>query len=320
MADSSLLLRFLLIFTTLCAFISCQEFESHGAFNPHHMHDAEHDAENDHIAILGSKAKDKEWHNLSETEAKNKLSLLAKEMDRNSDGLIQKEELKQWIYRNFRDVNQQFTKDRFQDADVNQDGFVSWKENLAEGFGFDDEDLIDLQMSLEDGDDLMMIREEKLRFDAADKDGDGKLNYDEFFTFVHPEEHAAMHPLLIKGALKDRDKDKDGAISWEEYIEGIVPLENRKRTADQEELYESEYDHFENEFDMDHDGKLTGNEIVRWLVPDDETSAENEAEHLINLADDNSDGQLSIEEIQAHYSEFVGSEATKNGDQLREDL
>lgn len=60
-----------------------------------------------------------------------------------------------------------------------------------------------------------------------------------------------------------------------------------------------------NFFFVVHTNRLTSSEI-----------AQDEATHLITSADSNRDGLLTVKEIVDHHDVFVGSEATRYGEQL----
>lgn len=98
---------------------------------------------------------------------------------------------------------------------------------------------------------------------AADRDGDGSLNTEEWAAFSNPEEHPAMLPLILEQTLRDKDTDKDGSISFQEFI-GERGLDHDK------EWLHIEKDKFDHEFDKNKDGKLDGNEILSWVVPSNE--------------------------------------------------
>ena len=62
------------------------------------------------------------------------------------------------------------------------------------------------------------LRRDERRWGQADVDGDGSLNKEEFVLFLHPEEHARMHVVVVEETLEDIDRDGDGKISETEYI------------------------------------------------------------------------------------------------------
>jgi Ca2+-binding EF-hand superfamily protein len=65
---------------------------------------------------------------------------------------------------------------------------------------------------------LQLLNDDKVMFEAADKNKDGSLNKAEFLMFSHPEEHPDMLPVILKQTLQDKDTDGDGFISFKEFI------------------------------------------------------------------------------------------------------
>lgn len=63
-----------------------------------------------------------------------------------------------------------------------------------------------------------MVKRDKRRWEAADKDQDTALTIEEFTDFLHPEEADHMRPIVVLETMEDIDKDKDGKISLAEYI------------------------------------------------------------------------------------------------------
>lgn len=108
-----------------------------------------------------------------------------------------------------------------------------------------------------------MIADDKVMWKAADTDGDGILNAEEWKAFSNPEEHPAMLPLILEQTLRDKDTDEDGALSFQEYIG------DRGQNQDKEWL-RVEKEKFDHELDKNDDGKLEGNEILSWVVPSNE--------------------------------------------------
>lgn len=78
----------------------------------------------------------------------------------------------------------------------------------------------------------------------------------------------------------------------------------------------AEKDKFDEEYDKDHDGKLSASEILSWVVPSNAEIAQEETEHLFASADDDHDDLLSFDEILDNHETFVGSEATDYGTHL----
>ncbi|XP_013773858.1 reticulocalbin-2-like isoform X1 [Limulus polyphemus] len=293
-----------------------REREEDGSFSPsdyHHYKEGKHQSEFDHEAIIGNRRDAEEYDHLSPKESQTRLSVLVNKMDRDQDGLVDKKELTQWIQRSFKMLTEEEGQERMEEEDKNEDGKVTWKEHIAEAFGIDleteDEEFSDHLGTIEEN---QMIKEDRMLFKAADLNGDGVLDKTEFTAFAIPEEFKHMHQTLYKHTMEKRDTSKDGYLSLEEYLNDG----SNNPPSVGSENYFVEKDRFENEFDVNRDGKLDRAEVLKWLVPDNNKVAENEADHLIEESDDNKDGKLSVQEILDHHESFVGSEATDFGEHL----
>lgn len=286
-----------------------KERENDGAYSPrdrsHKPDTDQHNNEFDHESILGSAKDAEEYDHLPPDEAKRRLKILLKKMDLNNDEHIDRKELKAWILRSFKMLSKEEADEHLEDADDNGDEKVSWTEYLADTYGSDsDENSLML-----DKENQLLIEDDKIMWKAADFNGDGLLTGDEWLAFSHPEEHPAMLPHILEQTLRDKDSNKDGAIDFQEFIG------DRGQDHDQEWLY-AEKEKFDQELDLNLDGKLTGNEILSWIVPSNEEIAEEEVQHLFGVSDNNEDGILSFDEVLEHHDTFVGSEATDYGDHL----
>ncbi|XP_019871324.2 reticulocalbin-2 isoform X2 [Aethina tumida] len=280
-----------------------------GAYSPrdhsHFTDSGEHHSEFDHEAILGSHKDAEEYDHLPPEEAKKRLKILLGKMDLSNDQIIDRKELKAWILRSFKLLSEEEANDRLEDADENDDGIITWQEYLSDAYGIDkSEETLDLGHDNEN-----LIKDDKALWKAADTNGDGNLDSNEWLAFSHPEEHPAMLPVILQQTLNDKDTDKDQYISFEEYI-GDRAVEHDK------EWLLIEKDKFDKELDKDGDGRLGGNEILSWVVPSNDEIAEEEVDHLFASSDDDHDDLLSFNEILEHYDIFVGSEATDYGDHL----
>jgi len=231
-------------------------------------------------------------------------------MDRNLDEHIDKNELYAWILRSFKSLSEEDSVDRFEDADEDDNGFVSWEEYKADEYDFDDDQ--DMKEALADPDtaeEWKLMQEDHYLFKAADKDGDENLNKKEFFSFTHPEEDLDMQPHVVRQILKDKDGDGDGVLSFKEFVGDRAKDQNK-------EWLISEKDRFDNELDKNGDSILNREEIIAWIIPSNEEIATEEASHLFAGSDEDMDGLLSFQEVINNYDLFVGSEATDYGDHL----
>lgn len=286
-----------------------------GSFSPrdshHHGDGGEHNVEFDHEAILGSVREAEEFDNLSPQESKKRLAVLVTKMDLNGDKYVDRHELKAWILRSFRSLSEEEGNERFTDIDENEDGEVTWKEYIKDTYGMEDEnEARDPFQSPHADEEDKLLADDRVMFDAADANRDGKLTIEEFVVFMSPEEHKHMLPIILQQTLRDKDKNSDGKIDFQEFI-------GESGEHHDKEWLLTEKDRFDADYDLDSDGMLNGNEILAWVVPSNEQVAEEEVDHLFASSDGDHDDRLAYQEIIDNYDTFVGSEATDYGDHLQ---
>ncbi|VDO37545.1 unnamed protein product, partial [Onchocerca flexuosa] len=267
---------------------SDQEHVEHGfsgKFKKEHGEGDQHNVHADHEVVIGSRKEAEIFDDLSPEEAKRRLAILAKKMDRNDDGYVTREELEEVIKQNMIALDLEESNDRFREMDTNQDNFVTWNEYVQESFGD-----IDPANEIMDADDKRLLEDDKKFFFVADQDKDGKLSKTEFHAFQNPESFPHMHAALIEVTMKEKDKNHDGKITLDEFLDDLA--------GDQKsDWYTVEKNRFEHDYDKDRNGVLEGPEIASWLIMNLETTAAEEVEHLISKADKDNDGRLSIDEI-----------------------
>lgn len=122
-------------------------------------------------------------------------------------------------------------------------------------------------------------------FKLMDKNGDGRLAYDEFkleFEKIFGKE-MAFHE--INKIIEEIDNDNDGFISYEEFLRVSV---NRKRLLDESNLKFA----FES-FDLNKDGKLNAEEIKKVLG----TNQSKYVNKLISVIDIDNDREIDFNEF-----------------------
>jgi len=152
-------------------------------------------------------------------------------------------------------------------------GFPWWKEEHfnasdANGDGFLDKSEFNDFLNPTDSDNpkiINLLSRQEIR--QRDKDGDGKLNFDEYFNGLHDhilgydDEHADISHIGNMTIAKDRfsklDKDNDGFISEHELEPVLDKLYLSERYYARQQAI-----HAISEADKDHDGRLTLGEMI----------------------------------------------------------
>ena len=57
------------------------------------------------------------------------------------------------------------------------------------------------------------------------RNGDGKLNRDEFGAYLHPGSHEEMFEVTALETMEELDTDKDGYLDLDEYLGDMKHLE-----------------------------------------------------------------------------------------------
>ncbi|XP_058012813.1 reticulocalbin-2 [Ahaetulla prasina] len=296
---------------------------------------AEHRADFDREALLGSQDEVEEFSKLSPEEQQKRLKVIINKIDRDLDGFLTEAELSSWIQHSFKDYVIEDAKQQFQHYDKDGDGRVSWEEYNIQMY----DRVIDFEedTTLDDAEEESFRQAErdtlacsscflpfffpklhlrdKKRFEKANKEGDLVLDFEEFVAFEHPEEADYMKDFVIQEALEEHDKDGDGFVSLEEFLGDY----RRDPTAKQDpEWIVVEEDRFKNDYDKDKDGKLNPKELLTWVMPNNEGLAQEEAVHLLDEMDLDGDRRLSASEILENQDLFLNSEATDYGRQLHD--
>ncbi|XP_031559709.1 calumenin-like [Actinia tenebrosa] len=274
-----------------------------------HFHDGKHDAKYDHDAFLGEDQAN-EMEKLSPTETKKRLRSLFVKMDVDGDKKLSRKELTDWIVDNMKKHVLKSTKMRMKELDKNKDGKASWDEYVNEQYEMVSIDTPEDKKLIEE----MKNRDQK-RFKLADSNDDGLLDPEELALFTHPEESARMTNLVVQENIEQLDKDGDGKINFEEYYgagesEGIMKDEeslNSFRESFNKDLDKNHDGVLDN--DEIRDWILPGGNV---------DPAAGEADHLMKEADLNKDNYLTVEEIIKNHELFSGSRVTAYGDLLKQ--
>ncbi|KAM8844106.1 reticulocalbin-3 isoform 2-T2 [Spinachia spinachia] len=275
-----------------------------------HAHDDSGGFQYDHEAFLG-KEEAKTFDQLTPEESKDKLAKIVERIDMDKDGYISHAELHHWIKHRQRRYIEENVNKHWKDYDKNQDGKIGWEEykNTTYGNYLDDEfDDLDNKATYKS----MLTRDER-RFKTADRDADGIATREEFTAFLHPEEYDHMKDVVVQETVEDIDKNGDGKINLEEYIGDMYTSEDGGGEPDWVQTEKKQFSEFR---DVNKDGYLDADEVAHWILPGEVDHADNEAKHLIYETDTDKDQKITKKEILANWNMFVGSQATNYGEDL----
>lgn len=277
-----------------------------------HFIESHHNPEYDHEAFLGEEAKT--FDQLSPEESTRRLGLIFDKIDKDKDGFVSQEELKDWI----KYTQQRYIRDdierQWKSHNPEEKEKLPWKEYRSLVYGFMDENDKEADKS-DDGSFsyAVMLKRDRRRWSVADQDGDDSLTKEEFASFLHPEENEHMRDVVVLETMEDIDKDGDQKISLIEYIGDMY---KGAEEEEEPEWVKNEKEQFSTYRDKNGDGFLDNEEVKNWIIPADFDHAEAEARHLIYEADSDADHVLTKDEVLEKYDIFVGSQATDFGEAL----
>lgn len=274
----------------------------------------------DRDVVIHGDDEDEEWDpwDLEDEELQSRLRKLVVRMDHNRDGFVDMEELTTWTVVSLYNIAGADAREDFSFVDENNDNTMTWSEVSQESYDIDPDDNESFAQEIEQDTDSFreynkMYNRDRARFDAADIDGNEMLSESEFVLFKNPLKDEAVKIAVIAECLGAVDTDKDGKINLQEYLADwhVPPIKI------DEDFNELETDRFNDEYDRNKDGFLSGDELLFWLSPDNTEIAIDEAEHLIDMCDEDEDERLTPEEIVENHDLWVDSDATEYGAQLR---
>ncbi|XP_054015151.1 calumenin [Hylaeus anthracinus] len=278
-----------------------------------HYINSQHNAAYDHEAFLGEEAKT--FDQLTPEESTRRLGIIVDKIDKDKDGYVTGEELKDWILYTQRRYIRDNVERQWKSHNPEEKEKLPWTEYMGMVYGDMDEHEAENHEKSKDSSFsyVAMLKKDRRRWSAADLDGDDALTKEEFAAFLHAEEADHMKDVVVLETMEDIDKDGDSKISLSEYIgdmyEGVEGEE-------EPEWVKNEKEQFSMYRDKDGDGFLDFDEVKTWIIPADFDHAEAESRHLIFEADTDADQKLTKEEILEKYDIFVGSQATDFGEAL----
>ncbi|XP_076242700.1 calumenin B scf [Calliopsis andreniformis] len=278
-----------------------------------HYINSQHNPAYDHEAFLGEEAQT--FDQLSPEESTRRLGIIVDKIDKDKDGFVTGEELKDWILHTQRRYIRDNVERQWKSHNPQEKEKLPWSEYMAMVYGdLDEQEAENNDKSKNNSFSyIAMLKRDRRRWSAADLDGDDALTKEEFVSFLHAEETDHMKDIVVLETMEDIDKDGDGKVSLAEYIGDMY---DGVEGEEEPEWVKNEKEQFSMYRDKDGNGYLDFEEVKTWISPADFDHAEAESRHLIFEADTDADQKLTKKEILDKYDIFVGSQATNFGESL----
>ncbi|XP_076472750.1 45 kDa calcium-binding protein-like [Babylonia areolata] len=252
-------------------------------------------------------------------EAESKLKDIVYKVDSDKDGKLSVAELEAWVNEKMEEHFSEATQENeeiFKHLDPDNNGKVHWKEYyvhflLAKGFKQDlaTRHVVDYDQIQLDPDAKEELIRYKFRWADADTEPmDNELTKEEFMSFRHPEQSEKTLNNMVVSILGGIDTNGDGVITEDEFA-ALPPgeVEGEEYQAMDKAWQKERQEEFRSALDLDHSGKVTKEELKRYLDPRNPIQALTEAKNLISYMDDDKDNALSMDEILRHKDIFISS-------------
>ena len=139
-------------------------------------------------------------------------------------------------------------------------------------------------------------------FKSLDKNGNGRLEYQELKTGFEQYFGKYLTDVEINKVIEEVDGDNDGFISYEEFLRVSI---NQKQLLDEKNL-KLAYDRF----DLNKDGRLSKEEVKKVLG----TTDHEYINLLLSYIDENNDGYISFEEFKNLMNGVINKKIEKRID------
>jgi len=219
------------------------------------------------------------------------LRALHGKFDTNSDGKVSLQEMIAFSESVAKKTASKDTGAVLEEIDTSKDGFLSLEEHLNDLKNQADGDMNNDRKALE-----------TTKFNAADLNGDGKLEKDELPALFYPETNEVVLSITVGQTLRQKDKNDDQKLSaiefWvgDGYESNIVDI----KFSDEEK---SDFARL----DSNGDGFIDAQELQAWESGRFHT--EDAMKKLVDVADKNGDMHITGEELVAARDKLAGSDA-----------
>ncbi|KOM48361.1 hypothetical protein LR48_Vigan07g206500 [Vigna angularis] len=219
------------------------------------------------------------------------------------DGVVGFEELEAWVTQRASERLDYLTQAELDSKDKNGDLAISFKEYLP-------------QFSEKRIEENKMLHGEagwwKERFEVADVDHNGLLNFTELRDFLHPEDSDNKETLkwMLRDRLKRKDDEKDGKMNFNEFVDHVYGTYETYMTF---ETHGGSIPSPKEEFfqlDVNKDKFLSPEELIpilSYIYPGELAYAKYFTCFFMNEADDNGDRKLTLKEMLDHESVFYST-------------
>merc|ERR1740130_1091354 len=180
--------------------------------------------------------------------------------------------------------------------DTNKDGVVSLEEHLTDFHKTDE--IHDIHNEMEDIEHRKGV--ESAKFQAADLNGDRKLDQKELPALFYPETHEGVLSITVGETMRQKDGNKDGKLSPKEF------WESDQMDGDDSDLSQEEKADFAR-LDTDGDGSLSETELRAWESGRFHT--EDAMKKLFDVADKDNDMHVTADEIAGARDQIAASDA-----------
>ncbi|KAK4476128.1 hypothetical protein MN116_001347 [Schistosoma mekongi] len=245
-----------------------------------------------------------------EVHLEDRLHIYFKKIDTNNNRFIEYDELTSWIYKTYESLDREHAENQLVKYDTNKDAKVSLDEYISQTYETSEEELKHSKDDQSSNFILESLKNERSRFNFADKDGDGLLSLEEFTLFLRPENYEDMANYELQKTFSSFDQNGDGVITNDEFTNFSYRGVSQKNYL---------HEQFKN-LDFDKNNLLTLEELRPWLLPSLKIAAKSEATWLMNLTDSNHDGQLTLDEILAKSHSWKDSQVVKHARSLWDEL